>query len=287
MDRNLFMPLWLLRTGELVISTYQWKDRKYWRKTTEITKALYLIAKEWKLLVFAVFQFGFSVSDTFFLPVITLSKNKETREYTLAANQSRFNSQQHVWFSELPRHHVPSLLLPCMVAGAYTVARDAVLVEKIKWKLTRCLLAVTGWGVWKKKVSFTPSCENKCLDGWVTVEGAEKKWMWADRGRGIWHICLKLIAITFRTNSRGALSMAFGQFTIAYTPHLGSRRQFETVSGCNNQSNLVVIHQTHGSWQHWCSAIHLPAFCLVVLPITLLTGMHIESKIKTHNAQPS
>lgn len=142
----------------------------------------------------------------------------------------------------------------------------------------------------KKKKSFTPSCENKCLDGWVTVEGAEKKWIWADRGRGIWHICLKLRPIRFRTNSRGALSLAFGQFMIAYTPHLGQKQNQKTIWKSIRLQQPVKLGG-HPSNLWFVAALVFCSTSASILsgysPYNLVIGDAYRIQDKTHNAQPS
>lgn len=159
---------------------------------------------------------------------------------------------------------------------------DAASPKKIKWNLTLWLLAVTGWGAWKN-VSFTPSCENKCLDGWVTAEGAEKKWKWVDRGREIWCICLKLRPIRFCTNSGGALFLAFGQFMIAYTSHLGQKQNIKAIWKSISLKQPVKLGD-HPSNSWFVAALVFHSTSVYIMwdysPITLLPGMHIKSKIK-------
>lgn len=189
------------------------------------------------------------------------------------------------------RHHVPSLLLPRVVAGAYTVARDAVLVEKIKWKLTRWLLAVTGWGVWKKKMWVSPQVVKIS----VSIDESlwrvpRRKWMWADRGRGIWHICLKLIPIRFCRNSRGALSLAFGQFMIAYTPHLGQKQNQKTIwKSIMLQQPVKLGGHPSNSWLVAALVFRSTSACILpgYSPYNLVTGDAYRIRDKMHNAQPS
>lgn len=103
---------------------------KYYRKKTDITKVLFVIAQEWNMLVSFLFHFGFySIRPSFCLShkclrwslfELTVTHRKQITRTPKNTTIHLF-SAMCVWISGFHTTHFP-FLQPCLPAGAYTLA---------------------------------------------------------------------------------------------------------------------------------------------------------------------
>ena len=155
--------------------------------------------------------------------------------------------------------------------------------EKNKTKPDTFVVTVTGWATWKKMWASPRVVK---ISVWVD----ESLWRVHRRNENksieeeIWCICLTLRAIRFRAGSGGALSLAFGQFMIIYRSHWGQKQNikpiWKSISAWNSHSNSVVICQIR--WSVAALVFCSTSVCIMwdYSPLTWLSGMYIELKIK-------